>query len=382
MHLGAMIDVGVDAAYLLEELKKLGIEEYTIDIQTVQKKGIHSTKVTVNDTSHAHSTDSHHLRNLYDITRLIEESRLSTDVKELSVGIFKRLAEAEAKVHGTSIEKIHFHEVGAVDSIVDIVGSAICLRKLRPDRIISSPVQVGGGVVTCAHGVLPVPAPATAELLRDIPIRQGLVQQETTTPTGAAILASVVDEFRDSIDFTATAIGYGAGTRDFEIPNVLRVMQGSRSSGVTGKYDCEEEILIACNIDDMNPELYEPLLDMLFKHGAKDVYLTPIIMKKSRPAVTLHVLCPQNRVDCMVETVFYHSSTFGVRTFPVSKRMLKKQIVQIDTRYGPIRVKQGLMGESIIKQKPEYEDCRRASGEHNIPIETVYDAVQKRMADE
>ena len=249
--------------------------------------------------NHSH----HEHRNLKDIEEIIDCSELSSKVKELSMKMFMKVAEAEAKVHGKPLYEVHFHEVGAVDSIVDIVGAAICLSHLNVDKIMSSSIELGGGFVKCAHGIIPVPAPATVEILKGIPVKLGAVPFETTTPTGAAILAANVDEFKDDKNFIINKIGYGIGNRDTEIPNVLRVMLVEEvDKSVIHRNKLEEvhniendneiaQEIIECNIDDMNPELYEYIIDKLFNEGALDVYLTPIIMKKGRPSVKISVLC-------------------------------------------------------------------------------------------
>ena len=248
--------------------------------------------------SHGHMSNnhSHHEhRNLKDIEEIIDCSELSSKVKELSKKMFMKVAEAEAKVHGKPLYEVHFHEVGAVDSIVDIVGAAICISHLNVDKIMSSSIELGGGFVKCAHGIIPVPAPATVEILKGIPVKLGAVPFETTTPTGAAILAVNVCEFKDNNNFIVNKIGYGIGNRDTEIPNVLRVMLVEENNLTdTNKVENEDSVfqeIVECNIDDMNPELYEYIIDKLFNEGALDVYLTPIIMKKGRPSVKISVLC-------------------------------------------------------------------------------------------
>jgi hypothetical protein len=294
MNLGAMIDLGVDPEYLREELRKIEIGSYEIRVKRDQRRGIFGTKVDVILPSGkgAPAAHGHGHRSFKDIVGLIEKSGLSDRVKHISLDIFGKIAAAEAKIHGHSIDEVHFHEVGAIDSIVDVVGAAICFEVLNVDKIISSPVQVGGGFVKCAHGMLPVPAPATSEILTGIPIRSGIVPFETTTPTGAAILAATAGRFADRFDFTPLKIGYGIGQRDTDVPNVLRVFLGETDDE---KQDLDVEVkeacLMECNIDDMNPELYEGIVERLFEQGALDVYLTPIIMKKSRPAVKISILC-------------------------------------------------------------------------------------------
>ncbi len=283
MNLGAMIDLGVDPEHLREELRKIEIGSYEIQVTRDQRRGIFGTKVEVIIPSgeDAHAAHGHGHRSFKDIAGLIGKSGLPDRVKHRSLDIFGKIARAEAKIHGHAIEEVHFHEVGAIDSIVDVVGAAICFDDLKADQILSSPVQVGGGFVKCAHGMLPVPAPATAEILTGIPIRSGIVPFEATTPTGAAILAATAGRFTDGVDFTPLKIGYGIGHRDTDIPNVLRVFLGEMDDGEQDQ-DVEEKeaFLMECNIDDMNPELYDGIVERLFEKGALDVYLTPVIMKR------------------------------------------------------------------------------------------------------
>lgn len=383
MHLGAMLDVGVSPDYLLSELKKLDIGSYEIKIQKDKRRGITGTRVDV-IVAHGHHEDDHTARTFRDIAQMIKESGLSDAVKSLSLDIFTRIAEAEGKIHGHAVEDVHFHEVGAVDSIVDIVGAAICLDSLKIDRIVSSPVQVGGGFVKCAHGMLPVPAPATVEILRGIPVKSGLVPFETTTPTGAAILAATVDSFSEVIHFTPDAIGYGIGHRDTEIPNVLRVYLGTMPEDADPVSDVErgEAVIIECNIDDMNPELYDALMEMLFEKGAHDVFFTPIIMKKSRPAVTVSALCDLERQAVIEGVLWRHSSTFGLRSYRVAKAMLKREIVKVNTGFGDVSVKKGYLNGCVIKSKPEYEDCKRLAKEKGLSVKEIYDGLKSLPGEE
>ena len=271
---------------------------------------------------------------------------------------------------------MRFHEVGAIDSIVDIVGAAICLEYFDVDQIFSSPVQVGGGYVQCAHGVLPVPAPATVEILKEIPIRSGLVPFEATTPTGAAILAATVDRFVGTMDFIPRSIGYGVGRRDTEVPNVLRVFLGEMENDFSDQdVDVNEACLMECNIDDMNPEMYEGVMKNLFEKGALDVFLTPIIMKKSRPAVKISVICDDRRRHDLEEVLWNETTTLGLRVNRIVKRMLRRDNSDVQTAYGPVSMKNAYLRGKRIKRKPEYEDCKRLAKEHSVPIKTIYDSL-------
>jgi len=373
MNLGAMIDLGVDRNFLLDELHKLNLDTYELTIQKDQRRGIAGTRVDVLLTEH-----DHHARTFKDIIQLIETSGLSPAVRALSLDIFRRIATAEGKIHDRAVDDVHFHEIGAIDSIVDIVGAAICLDHLNVGKVLSSPVQVGGGFVTCAHGVLPVPAPATAELLRGIPIKSGLVPFETTTPTGAAILAATVHAFTENLHFTIDKVGYGIGHRDTEIPNVLRLFLGEMPEEERRTTDTEtgDAVILECNIDDMNPEHYPYIMDLLFSKGAHDVFLTPIIMKKSRPAVKISVLCDLGRQKEMEAVLWHHSSSFGLRFHKVAKSMLTRKMITVKTAFGEISVKEGYFQGRKIKSKPEYEDCLRLAKEKGLSLTAIMNSIQ------
>jgi hypothetical protein len=307
---------------------------------------------------------------------MIADSDLSEAVKATGLNIFTKVAEAEARVHGHALDEVHLHEVGAIDSIVDIVGAAVCLVALQVARVLSSPVEVGSGFIHCAHGILPVPAPATAEILKGIPIRTGGASHEATTPTGAAILAATVDQFTQTIDFTAIKIGYGIGQRDTERPNVLRIFLGEQPERLSGAdVEIEDAFLIECNIDDMNPELYDDVMASLFLQGALDVFLTPVIMKKSRPAIKLSILCGDRERRAIEEILWMKTSTFGLRTQRISKTMLKRDFSVRSTKYGAITMKNAYFQGKKIKSKPEYEDCRKLAGEKGVSIKEIYDSI-------
>ncbi|APM37622.1 nickel pincer cofactor biosynthesis protein LarC [Clostridium kluyveri] len=381
MNLAALIDLGVSKEYLMEELSKVNLNsEYEMKIERSVKLGITGTRVDVklNESSHSeeeHGHDhQHHHRKLKDIEKIINSSHLSDKVKNISLGMFMKIAEAEAKIHGKSLYEVHFHEVGAIDSIVDLVGAAICIDYLKVDRIIASPVQVGGGFVKCSHGIMPVPAPATTEILKNIPISTGIVQFETTTPTGAAILAVNVEEFTSKIDFSIKKTGYGIGHRDLEIPNVLRVYLGKqeRSEKV------EEQYILETNIDDMNPELYEYVQERLFEVGALDVFKTPIYMKKGRPGIKLSVLTDEKGEKDILDVIFQETTSIGVRKHKVEKIMLNRDFSKVKTEYGDITVKKSYYEGKLVKYKPEYEECKAIAKEKNISIDKVYKAVYRQ----
>jgi pyridinium-3,5-bisthiocarboxylic acid mononucleotide nickel chelatase len=383
MNLGAMLDLGVDKKYLLKELGNLPIDSYKIKVYKDKRGGITGTKVDVVVPSQKKTSSlrTQKKRTFRDITGMITQSNLSADIKKISLDIFTRLARAEGKIHGHKIADVHFHEVGAIDSIVDIVGAAICLDYLKVGKVISSPVQVGSGIINCSHGILPVPAPATAEILQGIPMKTGLVPFEATTPTGAAIIAAIAVSFTEKIDFIPKKIGYGLGSKDSSIPNILRLFLGEISSNDAKVVDPETgvAVMIESNIDDMNPELYETLMECLFAAGAHDVFFTPIIMKKSRPAVMVSVLCDVEKQKTIEEVLWLNSSTFGLRSYNVAKSMLRREAVTVKTRYGEITVKSGFLNGRRIKSKPEYEDCKRIAKDKNVPIQDIYESI--RMAE-
>ena len=409
MNLGALLDLGIDKEYLIDELSKLNLDGYEIKVSRGIRKGIEGTKVDVvlqehhqehihnlDEAEHAHGHEEdnhnhHEHRNLKDIKGIIEGSDLNSKIKELSMKVFMKVARAEAKVHGKPLYEIHFHEVGAVDSIVDIVGAAICLNYLNVDKIVSSSVELGGGFVKCAHGLIPVPAPATVEILKGIPVKFGAVPFETTTPTGAAILAANVDEFKDDNNFIVNKIGYGIGNRDTEIPNVLRVMlveQANKKVKHINKLDQVDkteydneiyEHIIECNIDDMNSELYEFIIDKLFYEGALDVYLTPIIMKKGRPSIKISVLCNDEKVEKIKEILFRETTTFGVRSFKVNKTKLQRKFMKVSTSHGEVTVKEAYYKGEKIKSKLEYEECKKIAQSKGIPISEVYKQLRNEI---
>ncbi|MBI2529528.1 MAG: nickel pincer cofactor biosynthesis protein LarC [Candidatus Diapherotrites archaeon] len=369
MFLGAMIDAGLDLNELKRELKKLNLKNYEIKTKKAKKNGILATKFDVIAKGRQHGAS------LRKIMALINKSRLGEDVKEKSREIFMRIAKAEAKVHGTALSKIHFHEIAAIDSIIDIAGAAIAVKLLGLERIYASPPSIGSGFVKCAHGILPVPGPATAELLKGIPLASGSARAELVTPTGAALLAALASKFGEMPLMKIKSIGYGAGRAELEHPNVLRVFIGEADS--EGEY--ENIKLIETNIDDMNPEIYDYAMERLFSKGALDVFLTPIYMKKSRPAVKLSVLADANKLDDIVETIFNETSTFGVRISDVKRRKLNREIISVKTRYGAIRIKVGSMNGKIKGISPEYEDCKRAAIKHNVPLKAVYDEAKGKL---
>ncbi len=354
MHLGALIDVGVPAEHLVRELDRLELApEFDLVVEPGKKMGITGTRVTVRL---AEGIDKPH-RHLSTIKGILERAGYPPRVEELATSMFTTIAVAEAKIHGTTVEAIHFHEVGATDSIVDIAGAAIGIDYLDIDVAFCSPVEVGSGMVRCEHGLMPVPAPATAEILKHAPCRYGGVDGEATTPTGAAILESVVDRFEAPRSLTPTAVGYGIGQKDFAVPNALRLTVGELAEVATdASLETETNIEVECNIDDMTPEAFGPLTESLFAKGAKDVFLTPIVMKKSRPGTKLSLLVDEPRLDTVLAELFAGSTTIGARMRQVTKRMLPREERTVTTSLGDIRVKIVTLPSGARRWKPEHDD--------------------------
>ncbi|MBZ4654298.1 MAG: hypothetical protein JG781_1639 [Peptococcaceae bacterium] len=373
MVIGAFLDAGVPFEVLRHELQKLPLDhEYELVYQRVQKSGITATYFDVKLTHHHHH-ESHHghhsHRNLQDITHIIQNSTLSPEVKSLALKIFQRLGEAEAKVHNCSLEEIHFHEVGAVDAIIDIVGAAFCFHFLGAPNVYASPLHVGSGMVKCAHGLMPVPAPATAELLKGIPFYSGEIKGELVTPTGAAIISTLTRQYGSIPPMKTESIAYGAGTWDLSIPNVLRLFVGELAENTREE---DTSTIIEATIDDMNPQFYNYLMEKLFAAGAVDVFLTPIYMKKNRPGTLLSVTSNLPDHQPLLDIIFTESTTIGVRMHPVTRRKLTRSLHVLDTKYGPVQIKTAGTGDNILNIAPEFEDCRTIARETGIPLKEIY----------
>ena len=366
MLLGALVDAGLSLEVLKADLACLSLSGYDIKAAKVTKGGIAGTQVSVE----VREEQAH--RGLHDILKIIDASSLPEETKETSRRIFTRLAEAEARVHNQPVEDVHFHEVGAVDAIVDVVGACCGLRRLGVTELYSSPLPLGGGWVNTAHGRLPVPAPATAELLKGALLYAGPVQAELVTPTGAAIVTTLCRNFGPMPPMTVSQVGWGAGARDLPHPNLLRLFLGEPAV----KAAEQRLALLETNLDDMNPELFEHLMDRLLAAGALDVFYTPIVMKKSRPATLVSVLAEPEKVDALSAILFRETTTLGVRVQEVSRRCLERRSVEVETPYGRVRVKLGLLGAETVTAAPEYEDCRRIANERGVPLKGVYEAAQ------
>lgn len=326
---------------------------------------------------HEHHTHHHHHehRNLHDIEEILDHSDLPKEVIAKAKEVFLVIAKAEAKVHGSTVEEIHFHEVGAIDTIIDVVGNILALQYLGIEKVFTSPVNTGFGFVECAHGLMPVPTPATAELLQGIPNYRGTVEKEMTTPTGAAllkVLASPVKEVPDG--FSGETIGYGAGTRDVEIPNVLRVTMGlwneTVGNGNSGSA-VERLLFLECNLDDLNPEIMPYVLEKLLAAGALDAWLQPVIMKKGRPAQTLKVLCSPEQRQVMEQIMFTQTTTLGVRAYYVERTALERRWKTVQTPWGEVRVKEGLLDGKVVNAVPEFEDCKKIAEANGVPLKAV-----------
>ena len=375
MNLGAMLDLGIEKEYLTGELDKLNLKGWELIAEKDQRHGIHGTKVTVRQTRHEHAH-----RHLSDIEKIVRGSTLDEKTKSLSMKIFMKIALAEASVHRIAPEKVHFHEVGAIDSIIDIVGAAICFNALEVGAVHVSPVELGSGFVKCDHGKLPVPAPATAEIIQGIPVTRGGVDFEATTPTGAAIVSALGTEFGQQAALNIEKTAYGIGHKEHPaVPNLLRVFIGEKSESAGPGHSA---LLLECNIDDMNPEFFDYVSEKLFSEGASDVFLTNIIMKKGRPGVVLNVICETDKAENLRGIIFTESTTLGIRTFPFRKDTLAREFQKVNTRYGEITVKRSFFNGNEVSCKPEFEDCRRIASEKGIPLKEVYNDIMAFLARE
>jgi pyridinium-3,5-bisthiocarboxylic acid mononucleotide nickel chelatase len=382
MILGALVDAGVPFEALERELGRLRLPGYSLERSTVMKTGFRATKVDVHvhDHDHAsgaaghiherpHSGHVHPDRNLTSILEIISRSDLPAPVKGNASRIFARLAEAEARVHGTTAEQVHFHDVGAVDAIVDVVGACVGLHLLGVAAVHCGALPIGGGFVTGPHGKIPVPGPATAELLSGFPVVDTGIHRELVTPTGAAILTTLAIAAGVMPPMTVSAVGYGAGSMELETPNVIRLFVGE-SSAPAGM---ETVVQVETTVDDMSPQLYEPLMEHLFEAGAFDVYLTPVIMKRSRPGVVLTALCAPDRVAELSRTLFEESSTIGVRWTVYQRARLDREMVTLPTVYGPVAFKVSRLEGRVVTVTPEFEDIRRIAGEKGVAVREVLD---------
>jgi len=368
MILGALIDTGLPDHKLTEGLDALKLYDFKLQVNRVNKNGFSATKVDVI------VNDDVPERHLPDIEKIIFQSDLSGHIQQKAISIFRRLGTIEAEIHGTTLEQVHLHELGGVDTIVDVVGTLLGLEMLGIEKVIASPVPLGRGFVKGAHGQIPLPAPATVALLEGVPVVGNELMVETVTPTGAVLLTSLAAKFGPIPEMTLQSVGYGAGGRDLPIPNVLRLFIGEHVT-ISG-IQTEMLVLLETNIDDLNPEIYAHVMEMLFSAGALDVYLTPIHMKKNRPATQLSVLCQEQDSFRMHEILFLETTTLGIREMSIRRHSLEREIQNVETPWGTVRVKIAHLPNNKIKAAPEFEDCQKLATESNIPLREIYLAAQ------
>jgi uncharacterized protein (TIGR00299 family) protein len=379
MTLGALLDAGADADAVRAGLASLGLP-IRLEVEKVRKGGFAATRVSIEapeETSH---------RFLPQVEEVLGRGALTPAQRDLALRIFRRLAEAEATVHGMPLDRVHFHEVGALDSIADIAGVAIALDLIGPEVVTSRSVPTGSGMVKCAHGLMPIPTPGTAELLKGAPLAPSSIKAELTTPTGAAILATVVQRWAETPAMTVQRVGHGAGQRDFlDQPNLLRVFVGEASGPAEGGAspgERDQVWMLETNLDDVPPEVIGYTFDQLFAAGALDVFSTPIQMKKNRPGVLLSVLAPESAVTVLEAILFRETETFGVRRYPVQRHKLRREALNVQTPWGPVRGKRGWREGGPAVFTPEYEDCARVARQHGVALREVYAAVRRAYAEE
>jgi uncharacterized protein (TIGR00299 family) protein len=369
MILGGLLALGVDRDELVRGLRALAPNDFELSIESVNRSGISATHVKVS------VPDEKRHRHLSDIEKIISNADLSEAVQRRAIAIFRRLAEAEAKVHGIGVEKVHFHEVGALDAIVDIVGASVGFEMLGIERFICSKVHVGSGFVEIAHGKYPIPPPAVAELLEGIPFYSTEITGELATPTGVAIISTVSDSFGVMPEMIVERTGYGAGTREYEkFPNVLRMMIGETAGASTAKSGAQELIMLETNIDDLSPQILGYVMERAFELGALDCWFTPIQMKKNRPAAMLSVLCEPGSKTVLTDLIYTETSTLGIRVKPVERECIEREIITVETVYGLIDIKIGTIDGRVVNAMPEYDHVRIAALQNGIPFKNVREA--------
>ena len=378
MVIGAVLDAGLPFDTLRTALGSLALEdECLLSAERVSRSSIAATKFTVTETA-GDAGGAHRHRHLAGVTQLVESSALSNASKQRANRLFRRLAETEAAIHQVPVEQVHLHEVGALDSIVDIVGGVFALEWFGADRIVASPINVGSGTVTCEHGTLPVPAPATAALVTGAPVYAAGPPGELLTPTGALLVTEFAGEYGPVPPMRIEKIGYGAGARDPAArPNVLRVLVGEE----THDGECERVAVVECEIDDMNPQIYAVLMDRLFAAGAVEVFYTPVQMKKSRPGTHITVLVPPDRRESVTAALFRESTTIGVRHSEVTREALPRELVPVSTRFGEVRCKVARRDAVVVNVSPEFDDCARLAGQHGVPVKEVHAVAVKAYQD-
>jgi uncharacterized protein (TIGR00299 family) protein len=365
MTLGAFVDLGVPVDWLEETLKTNLLTDFDLVVTATSKMGIAAKKIDV-------IAKDQTARNYAVIREMIDSSSLQRPVKALSLKMFEKLAKAESKIHGCPMDHVHFHEVGGVDAIVDIVGTALCVDFLGLKKVSASKIPTGNGFVNCSHGKLPVPAPATIEILKNIPVVGTDVPFELVTPTGAVIVSTLAESFGKMPDMLVSKIGYGSGTRDLDSrPNLLRIFIGKSA------FVSDTVVMIETAIDDMNPEIYGFLMERLFEDGALDVNLVPVFMKKNRPGTLLQVLCHHKEKESIINRILTETTTLGVRFYDVERRLLDREAVTLETEYGPVSAKKVISPDGCIRIVPEYAVCRMIAAKNNIPIRTVYKKISQ-----
>ncbi len=382
MTLGAFVDAGLDVRIVKDQLAQLHLHGYEISAEKVKRAGVTGTKVHViifpaDNHIHASHHDHHHNSHLKfsDIQSIIEKSTLHNDIKGDSIKIFQRLASVEAKIHDTAIEEVHFHEVGAIDAIVDIVGSVIAIRHLGIEKIYFSPIPTGYGYTKCEHGTFPVPAPATIELLKNQLIKSANIEKEITTPTGAAIITTLGEGLLTNPKMKILQVGYGAGSNDNpNIPNLLRIFIGE-----TSDQESDEMWIVETNIDNMSGEILGYVMDKLFDAGAVDVYFTSVQMKKGRPGVIVSSIVSELNLPSVESVLFSQTTTFGIRKHKVVRQILARELREFDSQLGKVKIKIGKFNGTTKNISPEYEDCKRIAEETNIPLKQVYTIISKEL---
>ncbi len=372
MTVGAMLDLGLPFKYLEESLRKLNVSGYQLEQTVTERHKISATKFDV------FVTDDKGHRHLKDIVEMINSSDLPDRVKEISCSAFRRLAQAEAKIHNSTPDKVHFHEVGGIDAIVDIVGSAIGVEYFKPDAIYCSTITLGQGTTKSSHGVIPIPSPATVEILKNVPTKFAKTEGERVTPTGAAIITTLVEYYNGSFDnpeITFEKSGFGAGTRMYDdCPNLLRIILGHTNKN----YAVSDQIdILETNIDDMNPQIYDYLFSQIYDAGAYEVFLKPVIMKKNRPGNLLTVLCKNDLSDKICDIIFNETSTAGIRFRSELRRTLERREKVVNSDFGSIRVKI-LKLKDGFKIQPEYDDCLKVAAKHKIPLKEIIETVRRQ----
>jgi hypothetical protein len=379
MTLGALIDLGVPPGWLQDELTRLPLTGFQLSVTPVVRSGISANRVNVE----VH--DSKKSRDFKEIRSLLEDCPLSETVKSNSLNIFEKIARAEAGIHGCSLEDVHFHELGGIDAMVDIVGSALCLEKLGINKITASKLPLGSGFVDCQHGKLPIPAPATIEILKDVPVYGTEATSELVTPTGAAIIASLADSFGLLPEMSVKKTGYGAGQRELQDrPNLLRIITGAPvglKKKLKDTLQIDQIIILETCIDDMNPEFFGFLMERIFEDGALDVYWIPVHMKKNRPGTMVQVLCKEDRKDNLIRRLLAETTSLGIRYYRAHRQLLARDQLTITTTFGEIRVKRIKDPEGSIRLIPEYEACKEIALRKKIPLRVVYDTIAREAAE-